>query len=127
LNEHKDARETKRLVEAQGRKCVLIAGDIGQEKFCRSAVVETKREIGAIDILVNNAAEQHPQESITKITEKQLEKLFGPIFSRCFSHESSHATSQERRRDYQHGVGYRVPRQPKVARLFRDKGRDHGA
>ncbi|MEY2481941.1 MAG: hypothetical protein QOK24_469 [Verrucomicrobiota bacterium] len=76
FNEHKDARETKRLVEAQGRKCLLIAGDIGREKFCQSAVTKTKRELGRIDILVNNAAEQHPQESITKITEKQLEKTF---------------------------------------------------
>jgi NAD(P)-dependent dehydrogenase (short-subunit alcohol dehydrogenase family) len=76
LNEHKDARETKRLVEALGRKCVLIAGDIGREKFCRSAVAETKRELGKIDILVNNAAEQHPQESITRITERQLERTF---------------------------------------------------
>src|SRR5213082_3739529 len=69
FNEHKDARETKRLVEAQGRKCVLIAGDIGREKFCRAAVTRTKNELGGIDILVNNAAEQHPQESITKISE----------------------------------------------------------
>ncbi|MEY2562925.1 MAG: hypothetical protein QOH88_1118 [Verrucomicrobiota bacterium] len=76
LNEHKDARETKRLVETQGRKCVLIAGDIGKEKFCRAAVAETKRELGQIDILINNAAEQHPQESITKITERQLERTF---------------------------------------------------
>src|SRR5438045_7346429 len=76
LNEHKDARETKRLVEAQGRKCVLIAGDIGNEKFCRSAVAETKRELGKIDILVNNAAEQHPQASITKISDRQLERTF---------------------------------------------------
>jgi NAD(P)-dependent dehydrogenase (short-subunit alcohol dehydrogenase family) len=76
LNEHKDARETKRLVESQGRKCLLIAGDIGREKFCRAAVAQTKRELGKIDILVNNAAEQHPQESITRITEKQLEKTF---------------------------------------------------
>jgi NAD(P)-dependent dehydrogenase (short-subunit alcohol dehydrogenase family) len=76
LNEHRDARETKRLVEAQGRKCVLIAGDIGSEKFCRAAVTQTKHELGVIDILVNNAAEQHPQESITKVTEKQLERTF---------------------------------------------------
>ena len=76
LNEHKDARETKRLVESQGRKCLLIAGDIGREKFCRAAVMQTKRALGRIDILVNNAAEQHPQESITRITEKQLEKTF---------------------------------------------------
>src|ERR1043166_7050768 len=59
FNEHKDARETKRLVEAQGRKCVLIAGDIGHEAFCRAAVARTKRELGRIDILVNNAADQH--------------------------------------------------------------------
>jgi NAD(P)-dependent dehydrogenase (short-subunit alcohol dehydrogenase family) len=85
LNEHKDARETQRLVESQGRKCLLIAGDIGREKFCRAAVRETKRELGKIDILVNNAAEQHPQESITRITEKQLEKTFRTnIFSFFF-------------------------------------------
>jgi NAD(P)-dependent dehydrogenase (short-subunit alcohol dehydrogenase family) len=76
LNEHKDARATKRLVERQGRKCLLIAGDIGREKFCQDAVKKAKRDLGKIDILVNNAAEQHPQESITKITEKQLEKTF---------------------------------------------------
>jgi NAD(P)-dependent dehydrogenase (short-subunit alcohol dehydrogenase family) len=76
FNEHKDARETKRLVENQGRKCVLIAGDIGRESFCRSAVKQTRRELGKIDILVNNAAEQHPQESITRITARQLEKTF---------------------------------------------------
>jgi NAD(P)-dependent dehydrogenase (short-subunit alcohol dehydrogenase family) len=76
LNEHKDARETKRLVEAQGRKCLLIGGDIGREKFCKTAMAQAKRELGQIDILVNNAAEQHPQESITRITEKQLVKTF---------------------------------------------------
>jgi NAD(P)-dependent dehydrogenase (short-subunit alcohol dehydrogenase family) len=85
FDEHKDARETKRLVESQGRKCLLIAGDIGREKFCRAAVTQTKRELGKIDILVNNAAEQHPQESITRITEKQLEKTFRTnIFSFFF-------------------------------------------
>lgn len=85
LNEHKDARETKRLVEAQGRKCVLIAGDIGNEKCCRTAVSQAKRELGRLDILVNNAAEQHPQESITKITERQLERTFRTnLFSMFF-------------------------------------------
>jgi NAD(P)-dependent dehydrogenase (short-subunit alcohol dehydrogenase family) len=85
LNEHKDARETKRLVKAQGRKCLLIAGDIGKESFCRSVVAETKRALGPVDILVNNAAEQHPQESITKITERQLERTFRTnIFSMFF-------------------------------------------
>jgi NAD(P)-dependent dehydrogenase (short-subunit alcohol dehydrogenase family) len=85
LNEHKDAKETQRLVEDQGRKCLLIAGDVGREKFCQSAVKQTARELGKIDILINNAAEQHPRESITKITEKQLEKTFRTnIFSFFF-------------------------------------------
>jgi NAD(P)-dependent dehydrogenase (short-subunit alcohol dehydrogenase family) len=85
LNEHRDARETKRLVEIQGRKCILIPGDIGEEKFCRAAVTQTRRDLGRIDILVNNAAEQHPQESITRITGKQLERTFRTnIFSMFF-------------------------------------------
>ena len=85
LNEHKDARETKRLVETQGRRCLLIPGDIGQANFCKSVVAQTVREFGKIDILVNNAAEQHPRESITKITERQLERTFRTnIFSFFF-------------------------------------------
>jgi len=85
LNEHRDARETKRLVEAEGRKCLLLAGDVGLEKFCKDAVHQTSRKLGGIKILVNNAAEQHPQESITKITEKQLERTFRTnIFSMFF-------------------------------------------
>ena len=76
LNEHRDAEETQRLVRAQGAKCILISGDVGDEDFCREAVEQTARELGGLDILVNNAAEQHPQESIEKITAKQLEKTF---------------------------------------------------
>jgi NAD(P)-dependent dehydrogenase (short-subunit alcohol dehydrogenase family) len=85
LEERKDANETKRLVEEKGRKCLLISGDVGQEEFCRKAVEQTVKELGKIDILVNNAAEQHPQESIEKITEKQLERTFRTnIFSFFF-------------------------------------------
>src|SRR4030095_3070336 len=83
--EEKDANETRRLVEKHGRKCLLIAGDVGQEEFCRKAVQRTIKEFGKIDILVNNAAEQHPQESIEKISEKQLERTFRTnIFSFFF-------------------------------------------
>src|SRR5437899_10442735 len=85
LEEQKDANETKRLVEEHGRKCLLIAGDVGQEEFCRKAVAKTIKEFARIDILVNNAAEQHLQESIEKITEKQLERTFRTnIFSFFF-------------------------------------------
>jgi NAD(P)-dependent dehydrogenase (short-subunit alcohol dehydrogenase family) len=85
LEEKKDANETKRLVEEHGRKCLLIEGDVGQEQFCRKAVEQTVKEFGKLDILVNNAAEQHPQDSIEKITEKQLERTFRTnIFSMFF-------------------------------------------
>jgi NAD(P)-dependent dehydrogenase (short-subunit alcohol dehydrogenase family) len=76
LDEHGDAEETKRLVEAEGRRCLTIAGDVGQESFCQQAVQQTVSEFGGLDILVNNAAEQHPQDSIEDITEQQLERTF---------------------------------------------------
>lgn len=76
LNEHKDAEETKRLVEDKGRKCILISGDIGNEEFCRDTVRKTVDQLGKLDILVNNAAEQHPQESIEQITSEQLQRTF---------------------------------------------------
>jgi NAD(P)-dependent dehydrogenase (short-subunit alcohol dehydrogenase family) len=85
LEEKKDASETKKLVKEQGRKCLLIAGDLGDEKFCRRVVEQTVKEFGKIDLVVNNAAEQHPQESIEKITEEQLERTFRTnIFSFFF-------------------------------------------
>lgn len=76
LNEHKDAKFTKDLVEAEGRKCLLISGDISTEFFCKKAVERTAKQLGRIDIVVNNAAVQYPQEDITKISRRQLEKTF---------------------------------------------------
>ena len=76
LNESNDAEETKQLVEEEGGRCLLIAGDIGDESFCKEAVQQIVDELGGIDILVNNAAEQHPQESIMDIGSEQLEKTF---------------------------------------------------
>ena len=85
LDEHKDAEETRRQVEQEDRRCLTIAGDVGDEGFCRQAVEQTVRELGRLDILVNNAAEQHPQESIEKISAEQLERTFRTnIFSMFF-------------------------------------------
>lgn len=75
-NEHSDAEETKKLIEQEGRKCLFIAGDIGEEVFCQDVVAQTIAEFGKLDILVNNAAEQHPQKDITAITQEQLERTF---------------------------------------------------
>jgi NAD(P)-dependent dehydrogenase (short-subunit alcohol dehydrogenase family) len=76
LNEHEDANETKLKVEQHGKKCLLIAGDIGEEFFCIQAVEHTVKELGSLDVLVNGAAEQHPQDDIEKITKEQLERTF---------------------------------------------------
>ncbi|MBP1995598.1 SDR family oxidoreductase [Paenibacillus eucommiae] len=76
LDEHSDAEETKRLIENEGGQCLLIAGDIGEEAFCAEAVKQTVDKFGRLDILVNNAAEQHPQAKIEDITQQQLEKTF---------------------------------------------------
>ncbi len=76
LEEHADAEETKKQVEGKGRCCVCIAGDIGQENFCQQLISSVLRKFKKIDILVNNAAEQHPQESFEKITSVQLERTF---------------------------------------------------
>jgi NAD(P)-dependent dehydrogenase (short-subunit alcohol dehydrogenase family) len=76
LNEHEDAKETQRLVEAEKRRCILIPGDIGYERFCREAVQRAVDELGRLDVLVNNAAEQHVQESIENIDREQLERTF---------------------------------------------------
>ncbi|GAB6988486.1 SDR family oxidoreductase [Paenibacillus pini] len=76
LNEHEDAKETERLVKEEGRKCLRIAGDIGEESFCQNAVKQTVEAFGSLDILINNAAEQHPQQRIEDITAEQFEKTF---------------------------------------------------
>jgi NAD(P)-dependent dehydrogenase (short-subunit alcohol dehydrogenase family) len=85
LEEHKDAKETKKLVEQFNRKCLLIDGDAGSESFCKNAVKKVISKFKKLDILVNNSAVQFPQDSILDIKEKQLELTFRTnIFSYFF-------------------------------------------
>jgi NAD(P)-dependent dehydrogenase (short-subunit alcohol dehydrogenase family) len=85
LNEHKDAAETARLVEREGSSAIRIAGDVGREAFCKQAVAKTIKAFGRLDILVNNAAEQHEVAGLTELTEAQLVKTFRTnIFSFFF-------------------------------------------
>ncbi len=76
LNEHEDAKETKRLVEQAGRKAVLVAGDIGDPAHCRAIIDKALAELGALDILVNNAAHQATFESIESISDDEWELTF---------------------------------------------------
>lgn len=71
-----DAEETKRTVEEIGQKCLLMPGDVSNSKFCETAVEQTAKELGRLDILVNNAAFQESQKSLADITDEQLEKTF---------------------------------------------------
>jgi NAD(P)-dependent dehydrogenase (short-subunit alcohol dehydrogenase family) len=72
LDEHDDAQETQRCVEAEGTRCLLIPGDVKDPKFCEQAVAKTVKAFGKLDILVNNAAFQEHAESIGDITEERF-------------------------------------------------------
>lgn len=76
LNEHCDAEETKKIVEKYDQRCLLISGDIGNEKFCARAVSKTIKEFKKIDILVNNAGVHHEHDTINEIPSKELIKTF---------------------------------------------------
>ncbi|MFL5449273.1 MAG: SDR family oxidoreductase [Gemmatimonadales bacterium] len=76
LNEHEDAEGTRRAVEAEGHRAILIPGDVTDPEFCRSAVEETTQQLGRLDILVNNAAFQEHADSLEDISEEQLDRTF---------------------------------------------------
>jgi len=76
LDEDDDAEETKRLVEEHGATCLLLRGDVGEPDFCEQVVAATVEHFGRLDVLVNNAGEQHTQKTIDKITPQQLERTF---------------------------------------------------
>jgi NAD(P)-dependent dehydrogenase (short-subunit alcohol dehydrogenase family) len=85
LCEHDDAEKTKAIVEGEGRRAILVPGDLGDKAFCEAAVQKVVDTFGRLDVLVNNAGEQHPDKDITDITEEQLKRTFQTnIFSMFF-------------------------------------------
>lgn len=74
--EESDARSTLKAVEAEGRRALLIPGDVQDSEFCAEAVRRTVEEFGRLDVLVNNAAYQQHQESIEQISDEQLDRTF---------------------------------------------------
>ncbi|HZP08907.1 SDR family oxidoreductase [Methyloceanibacter sp.] len=74
LDEHEDAKETKRAVEKEGRRCILISGDVADPEFCKHAVERTMKELGGLDILVNNAAFQEHVNSFEELTEEHFDR-----------------------------------------------------
>ncbi len=84
LNEEEDAKETKRLVEEAGRKCVLAPGDVSSADHCRKLVQKAVDAFGRIDVLVNNAAHQTSFESIEDISDEEWDKTFATNISAMF-------------------------------------------
>lgn len=85
LEEHEDAEETKKHVEQHQVKCILIRGDISENSHCEQIVEQTIQEFGKLDIVVNNAAVQFPQDNIEDISKEQLERTFQVnIFSQFY-------------------------------------------
>jgi len=76
LCEHDDAGKTREIVEREGRRAITIAGDIGSKEFCEQAVKRTVDDLGRVDVLVNNAGEQHSDKDIRDISEDQLKRTF---------------------------------------------------
>lgn len=76
LNEEDDAEETRAVVEKEGRRCLIVPGDIQQQSHCRALVEQMVSELGAIDILVNNAAYQMTRDSLDEITAEEFDRTF---------------------------------------------------
>jgi NAD(P)-dependent dehydrogenase (short-subunit alcohol dehydrogenase family) len=74
--EQRDAEETRAAVEAEGRKCLLLPGDLCEPSFCKEVVERTVRELGRLDVLVSNAAHQNRKESLEQITDEEWDRTF---------------------------------------------------
>jgi NAD(P)-dependent dehydrogenase (short-subunit alcohol dehydrogenase family) len=74
LNEHKDAAETKKAVEKEGRHCILLSGDVADAEFCRSAVKKTLDAFGKLDVLVNNAAFQEHVDEFEDLSDEHFDR-----------------------------------------------------
>lgn len=84
LEETDDARDTEARVGEFGRRCLLLPGDVARTSVCQRHVQKVLKEFGRLDVLVNNAAEQHPQKSLEDITDEQLERTFQTNIFSCF-------------------------------------------
>lgn len=85
LDEHEDARATQRLVEQEGQRCISISGDVGDPDFCVHAVRTHMERLGRLDVLVNNAGEQHVQTRFEDISMQQMEQTFRTNFFAYFA------------------------------------------
>jgi len=96
LCEHDDAQKTRKIVEGEGRRALLLPGDLGDKDFCERIIAETVEKLGRLDILINNAGEQHWAKEIGDISEEQLKRTFQTnIFSMFFLVQAARPHLQE--------------------------------
>ena len=124
LDEHKDANETHEMVDREGSQAINLAGDVGDEMFCCAAIETTLAQFGRIDILVNNAAEQHETDDPREIKAEQIERTFRTnIFSFFYMAKHALAHMEKGACIINTALGHRLSRPQDAARLLRDKGR----
>ncbi len=124
LAEDRDAEETKRAIEQEGRRCLVLKGDVRQSAFCKEAVEQVVKEFGKLDILVNNAAFQVHAKAIADLTEEHFdETLKTNLYGYFFMAQAAIAADEAGLGDHQHRLGDRHRGQPGAARLFDDQGR----
>ena len=124
LSEHEDAKATKAAVEAEGRRCLVISGDVRSASFCERAVKQTLREFGRIDILVNNAAFQEHEHRIEDLTDEHFGLTLKTNLYGYFYGARRRAPYENRLLDRDDGIGHRHHGQQGSARLFDDQGWD---
>ena len=125
LEEHKDANKTSELVKREGSDAILISGDVGEEKFCKSAVDKALEKFGHIDILVNNAAEQHETEDVREIDAAQIQRTFRTnVFSFFYMVKHALAHMNKGACIINTTSVTRLPRPQHAARLLRHEGRN---
>ncbi len=124
LNEHGDARITKEKIEAEGRKCILIAGDVSDQKFCDRAVAKTVNELGGLDVLVNNAAFQVHAARFEDLTAQALRRNAQNQPVRILLYGTGGGEANEAGRgDRQYRLSDRIAGKRVSARLLNDQGR----
>ena len=124
LNEHEDAAETKRAVEAEGRRCILLSGDVADPEFCEEAVSVTIKKLGKLDILVNNAAFQEHVPDFEMLTEEHFDRtLKTNLYGYFHMAKAAVPHMKEGSAIVMNGSVTGYPRQRRPARLFDDQGR----
>lgn len=100
IEEHDDANSTKKEIEAGGQEVLAFAGDVADEQFCTEVVEQTMAKFNRLDVVINNAGEQHPQKRLEDITEEQWQRTFSHQYFWYVSIDQGFSAPYENRLDH---------------------------